>query len=929
MLMKKIIWGCLALLLGNGIAMAQTTETIYLSGKGTDDAVMWDFYCTDGRQSGEWKQIPVPSNWEFHGFGQFIYGHYADPKERLNESGLYKYRFQVPAEWKKRKVNIVFDGSMTDTEVKINGRSAGPKHQGAFYRFRYDISRLLKYGGENLLEVTVHKASSNQTVEQAERNADFWVFGGIFRPVWLEALPQKHIERVAIDARADGNFRMDVFLGKMMNKGELVAQVKTMDGRDYGSPIRKPIHKQDSLCLDATFASPALWSSEFPNRYQVEVTLLENGQLKHRLTEKFGFRTAELRPGDGFYVNGEKIRFKGVNRHCHWPTSGRATNATISLNDALLIKEMNMNAVRMSHYPPDKHFLEICDSLGLYVIDELTAWQYPPYDTEVGQKLVREMITRDVNHPCVVMWGNGNEGGFNFELLPQYARYDIQKRKVIHPWLEEKDVNTFHYIPYGVATNYFFDDKKVFFPTEFMHGLYDGGHGAGLDDFWNLMLDRPLSAGGFLWDLADQGVVRNDRNNEMDTDGNHGADGILGPYREKEGSFYTIKEIWSPIYIEGMDYLPLSFDGRMKVENRYHFANLDQCRFTAEWVKWDYPTGQSKVQPTKVEVPSVAPGLTGYLRIKLSEDWKDYDMLRLKAVDWEGKEIYTWTKTITPASKYADQLVETQGESAQCTENGNEITYVKGNTTLVVDKQKGIINRIEVDGKVLPLTGGPRFSVGELEVSKMGLDGNNGQVTFWFKKEGSKRQARNYIRISLLPSEWVKIDYSFDVGGHYPHIGVTFDFPEETVKSVKWLGNGPYRVWKNRMKGVAFGLWEKDYNNTLTGESWEYPEFKGFHSKLYAADLSTTLGTLKIVAEEDDLFLHLFTPGKQVQRNNDNTLGVFPNGQLSVLNAISPVGTKFKNARELGPQSQPNQMVSSDHADPLTGCFYLKFEPKK
>ena len=553
MLMKKIIWGCLALLLGNGIAMAQTTETIYLSGKGTDDAVMWDFYCTDGRQSGEWKQIPVPSNWEFHGFGQFTYGHYADPKERLNESGLYKYRFQVPTEWKKRKINIVFDGSMTDTEVKINGRSAGPKHQGAFYRFRYDISRLLKYGGENLLEVTVHKASSNQTVEQAERNADFWVFGGIFRPVWLEALPQKHIERVAIDARADGNFRMDVFLGKMMNKGELVAQVKTMDGRDYGSPIRKPIHKQDSLRLNATFASPALWSSEFPNRYQVEVTLLENGQLKHRLTEKFGFRTAELRPGDGFYVNGEKIRFKGVNRHCHWPTSGRATNATISLNDALLIKEMNMNAVRMSHYPPDKHFLEICDSLGLYVIDELTAWQYPPYDTEVGQKLVREMITRDVNHPCVVMWGNGNEGGFNFELLPQYARYDIQKRKVIHPWLEEKDVNTFHYIPYGVATNYFFDDKKVFFPTEFMHGLYDGGHGAGLDDFWNLMLDRPLSAGGFLWDLADQGVVRNDRNNEMDTDGNHGADGILGPYREKEGSFYTIQEIWSPIYIEGMD----------------------------------------------------------------------------------------------------------------------------------------------------------------------------------------------------------------------------------------------------------------------------------------------------------------------------------------------------------------------------------------
>ncbi len=925
--MKKIVWILLVLLLGSGRLMAQTTESIYLSGKGTDDAVMWDFYCTDGRQSGEWKQLPVPSNWEFHGFGQFTYGHYADPGERLNESGLYKYRFTVPAEWKNRKVNIVFDGSMTDTEVKINGRQAGPIHQGAFYRFRYDISRLLKYGKENLLEVTVHKASSNKTVEQAERNADFWVFGGIFRPVWLEALPNKHVERIAIDAKANGKFNMDVFLGKRLAKGEVVAQVKTLDGKDFGQPMHLSIAKQDSVRLMTTFENPALWSSEFPNRYQVEVSLWEDGKLQHRLTEKFGFRTAELRPGDGFYVNGEKIRFKGVNRHCHWPTSGRATNATISLNDALLIKEMNMNAVRMSHYPPDKHFLEVCDSLGLYVIDELTAWQYPPYDTEVGRKLVREMITRDVNHPCVVMWGNGNEGGFNFELLPDYARYDIQKRQVIHPWLEEKDVNTFHYISYGVATNYFFDDKKVFFPTEFLHGLYDGGHGAGLDDFWKLMLDRPLSAGGFLWDLADQGVVRNDRNNEMDTDGNHGADGILGPYREKEGSFYTIKEIWSPIYLDGMDFLPLTFDGRIKVENRYHFADLSQCHFTAEWQKWDYELGTSIQKTSQVTVPSVAPGLTGYLQVALPEDWKEYDVLKLKATDWEGKEIYTWTRTITPAARYATRLVSAEGEMPQCVETDKELTYNQGNTTLVIDKQKGVINRIEVDGKVLPLTGGPRFTVGELEVSKMDFDSNDGKVTFWFKKKDAKRQARNRITISLLPSQWVKIDYSFDIGGRYPHVGVTFDFPEEQVKGVKWLGNGPYRVWKNRLKGVTFGLWKKEYNNTLTGESWEYPEFKGFHSKLYAADLYTNGGTLKIVAEEEDLFLHLFTPGKQGKRNNDNTLGVFPDGQLSVLNAISAVGTKFKDARELGPQSQLNQVVSSDHADPITGKFYLKFEP--
>lgn len=179
----------------------------------------------------------------------------------------------------------------------------------------------------------------------------------------------------------------------------------------------------------------------------------------------------------------------------------------------------------------------------------------------------------------------------------------------------------------------------------------------------------------------------------------------------------------------------------------------------------------------------------------------------------------------------------------------------------------------------------------------------------------------------MLPAEWIEVDYSFDVGGSYDQIGVTFDFPEESVKGVRWLGNGPYRVWKNRMKGVTFGIWEKEYNNTVTGQSWEYPEFKGFHSNLYAADLFTTYGTLRIVAEKQNLFLHLFTPEKPEKRNNDNTLGIFPDGQLSILNAISAVGTKFKKASEVGPQSQQNIFISSDHTEPLKGKFYLKFEP--
>ena len=905
----------------------QKTESLYLSGTGSDDTVNWDFYCTAGNNSGRWTQIPVPSNWEFFGFGQFTYGH---DKDRINESGIYRRTFTVPSEWKNKKVNIVFEGSMTDTEVLINGKSAGPIHQGGFYCFRYDISKLLKYEAENRIEVTVHKSSSNESVEKAERAADFWVFGGIFRPVWLEALPKGHIERIAIDARADGNFSMDVFLGGRMQGNEIMAQIKTLDGKPYGEPIRRKIEKVDSVRLSQSFFSPKLWSSEFPNRYMVEVTLQKDGKTQHQLTEKFGFRTAELRPRDGFYVNGAKIKFQGVNHHVHWPTTGRTSSYAVSLLDVQLMKDMNMNAVRMSHYPPDRHFLEVCDSLGLYVIDELTAWQYPPYETKIGKERVKELVTRDVNHPSIVMWANGNEGGFNFELLPCYDRYDIQKRLVIHPWMEEKNVNTHHYIAYGVGTHFFFEGNKVFFPTEFLHGMYDGGHGAGLDDYWKLMYDHPLSAGGFLWDFADQAVVRNDKNGELDTDGNHGADGILGPYREKEGSFYTIKEIWSPIYLEGTNFLPESFNGGIKVQNRYYFTNLNQCTFSAEWVKFDFSAAETISKKVQVTSPDIAPGYSGILKIETPDNFTSYDALYLKATDPYGREIYTWSWTITTPDVVARELVpETKGTVTKKKISENQTAYTAGNTSIVLDNSKGIINEIKVGEKTLPLTNGPRFTSGELNFAEAKTSYKDGieVAEFWFRWRNENKIKRNCIKIKLLPSEWIELEYSFDVAGAYDHIGVTFDFPDKNIKHVKWLGNGPYRVWRNRMKGVTFGLWEKEYNNTVTGEFWTYPEFKGFHANLYAADLVTEYGTLKMAAASEDLFLHLFTPDKPVNRNNDNTIGVFPDGQLSFLNAISAVGTKFYPSSRLGPQSNKSYFFVSPQVDPLVGKVYLKFEP--
>jgi len=286
---------------------AQKTEIQYLSGTGSDQTVNWDFFCTEGQNSGKWTQIPVPSNWELQGFGTYNYGGDKD-EVRGKETGLYKYKFQVSKEWKNKQVNIVFDGSMTDTKVKINGVSAGKMHQGSFYRFKYDISELIKYGKENLLEVSVAKHSENEGVNEAERRCDFWIFGGIFRPVFLEAKPHTNIERVALDAKADGSFQMDVFLKDIPEQMEVKAQIKTLTGEPLSSPFSVIIDKGQTTANMKTFVENIKsWSPEFPNRYQVDIQLIKDLDVIHEVTEKFGFRTVELRESDGIYVNGEKV----------------------------------------------------------------------------------------------------------------------------------------------------------------------------------------------------------------------------------------------------------------------------------------------------------------------------------------------------------------------------------------------------------------------------------------------------------------------------------------------------------------------------------------------------------------------------------------------------------------------------------------------
>ena len=815
---------------------AQETQRVYLSGHGKDDAVPWRFMCTTGALSGFWTNIPVPSNWDVQGFGHLTYK--KDYSNSITECGLYEKEFVAPKKWKDKRVFLVFEGAMTDTSAKLNGQSVGPTHQGGFYRFKYEVTDKLKLGAENKLEVTVAKHSANGSVNKAERLADYWVFGGIYRPVYLEVVPQQFIERVAIDARADGSFAAQVFCRPGADQLQVEAQIQTVDGKNVGKPFDAYFLRGHNSILIAQLktqiAAPRLWSAETPNLYKAVFRLKQlapNGKAFHEFSQRFGFRTFEVRDGDGLYLNGQKIILRGVNRHSFWPDSGRCLSTAVHKLDITTIKEMNGNAVRMSHYPPDAEFLDLCDELGLYVLNELAGW-HNAYDTDIGTKLVREMVTRDVNHPSIIFWDNGNEGGSNPELDRVFHQFDPQKRRVLHPWALHSGLNTAHYLMFTNAEvaargepMYYHPKEQlellntnlpsgwIYMPTEFMHGLYDGGAGAGLEDYWSMMMSHSNCAGGFIWAFADEGI-KNPHTGQIDLAGNQAPDGIVGPYREREASFYAIKDIWSSTAFE--------------------------------------PKQTAKV---KIKVP------------ELSMRYRSWAELRKASGDFE---------------------------------------LSGGGLTAVVDGKTGMLKMVRRGKKLFSVTNGPQVAgLGQSQLVSIETAAANDNNS-WAQVSAIFAGPLKDVSWRIRNDGWLQCDYRYTATGTQDVFGVVFDYPENLVKKKRWLGDGPYRVWKNRLRGVTFGEWENDYNNSITGyRGWKYPEFKGCFANVRWLQLETTEGLITVVPENIP-YVQVLTP----EQPPDNLIGKtkvnLPQCGLGFLHAIPPIGTKFKPAAASGPQSQPN-----------------------
>ena len=701
----------------------------------------------------------------------------------------------------------------------------------------------------------------------------------------------------------------------------LEAQISTLDGKPVG-PVFSGSIDGDKGSLGTKISAPQLWTAETPNLYQVEVLLKEGSGVIHRYKQRFGFRTFEVREGDGLYLNGQRVVLKGCNRHSFWPDSGRCLSMAVHRLDVQTMKDMNMNAVRMSHYPPDAEFLDVCDELGMYVLDELAGWHWN-YDNETGTKLVKEMVTRDVNHPSILFWDNGNEGGFNTNLDALFPSIDPQQRHVLHPWKLFGGVNTAHYQPYEKAKE-LCQGPDIYMPTEFNHGLYDGGAGAGLEDYWSLMQNSKVLGGGFIWAFLDEGVKRADTG-QIDVSGNEAPDGIVGPYRQKEGSFYTIKELWAPLVIKQCGTPPTS----LTVENHYSFTDANQCKF--EWQLRTFRRPSEKSDGYKVmahgvaTVGSIAPGTNGTINLNLPSKWQRADALAVKASDPTGREIFTWVWPLPALEKSVAVPEERKSRNAPTLSETDDSLQIKTrDMTVAINKNSGFLTSVTKGKQTFSLGNGPRPAESEAQLVQLehSVSGSD------FIVKGKYSGALNSVTWRIRPDGWVQCDYAYNADGPKDFFGVAFDYPDSQVLSKKWLGVGPYRVWKNRQVGGTLNVWKNDYNNTVTGwADWIYPEFKGCFSDVRWLQLATTEGLITIVPEPTKVaddpalpFVQVLTPQFPPEKLMGKTGVSLPKAGLALLNAIPPVGSKFQAANLSGPQGQLTEAKGEYHG---TVDFYF------
>lgn len=639
--------------LGNPSTHSTNPQITYLDGT-------WKFHWSpdpDSRPSGffepgydvsGWDDIHVPCDWQMQGFGTPIYTNSRYPFRReppyvtrtndrnwtafenRNPVGSYVTVFNA-SDISGHNWILEFEAVSSAFYVWVNGQKVGYS-QNSMSPAEFDITSYLKEG-ENLLAVEVYRWCDGSYIE----DQDFWRLSGIFRSVKLWRRPLQHISdyRVSLIPSADfgsAAINVAVELANMarFKSDDMSVRVsltgRNADGKDVKkilSSTAKTIKAGDTVSLDmaGVLERPLVWSAEKPNLYECLIELLDaKGNLVESFVQNTGVRRIEKR-GEVMYINNQPVKLRGVNRHDHHPRTGHYVDPETTELDIKLMKQANINMLRTSHYPDSPILYELCDRYGLYVMDEACQESHgfglrnrqmgnDPQWMKAHVDRAESLVRRDFNHPSILFWSLGNEGGSGVNMQAMRNKVD------------ELDSTRLVFCDTDLSVSDLYDDSylsparlkqvaervndRPFWMREYAHMM--GNSGGNLTEYWDVIYSDPSIAGAAIWDWVDQGIAKPIDGSplaykgsglkledgefwayggdfgDMPNDGNFVINGLLAPDRTPHPHYYEVKHVYQPIHFELVEVVDSTGEAIIRVINRDFFTGIDEYDYKASFV---------------------------------------------------------------------------------------------------------------------------------------------------------------------------------------------------------------------------------------------------------------------------------------------------------------------------------------------------------
>jgi beta-galactosidase len=849
-----------------------------------------------------WKNFQVPANWEVNGYGLPIYvnqpyeftGHAKmhaklnppfDIPEDNNPVGSYRKKINIPESWKDRQVFIHLGAVKSAFFIWVNGEKVGYSEDSKLAA-EFDITPYVKTG-ENLVALQVYRWSDGSYLECQ----DMWRISGIERDVYLFATPKMDLRDFKVAATLDNsyskglldinltveNYRIDrrTFHSKP-DSFFVAAELTDAKGNTIWkeeSSVQKVLGNYKSLVsFHKEIPQVQPWSAEIPYLYTLYLTLKnKNGEVLQVIPQKVGFRSVEIK-GSDLLVNGKRVFLKGVNRHEHHPTRGHTLSREDMRKDMEMMKKLNVNAVRHSHYPPDPYWLELCDEYGLYVVDEANIESHGlGYDLSVSLGnnkkwevphlgRIQRMYERDKNHTSIIAWSLGNEAGNGTNFYKAYEWLKSMDTRPVQYERAEWDYNTDMIVPQypgpdGMVQYAKGKETRPFIMSEFAHIM--GNSLGNFKDYWDVIESHPKLQGGFIWEWIDQSIdtVKNGIRikayggdfplegpvDENLSDNNFCVKGVVTAYRELTPMAVEIKKVHQ--------FIKTSYEGahKISVNNSYFFRNIDNVQLNWEIVE-DGKIKEKGVVTNLSVAPRQSTSFTLPVKSK-QKAGKEYFLnvhYLLKEAEPFLEKGYEVAYDQFALNQMPVKKVTVQSKGKISAEKAGQTFTIKGDGfSIVFDALNGVMKSYIHKGQQL-LQEGPQpaywraptdndigsgfhkrlrvwrnaYSEGKLIEATMNPN-TDGSYDILFKKELLNGEARQEQQFTVFADGSIKVANQFTAlkGNYLLLLRMGNDLQlNKQFGTIEWYGRGPWENYWDRKSASLVGR----YQQTLAQQYFPY-----------------------------------------------------------------------------------------------------------